>query len=73
MPTRPFEAQLRRHLHHLADRMDGPLVEEVALAMVKSAAQSFREISSAEPSDANRRLLAALELDVPAAVATLAH
>ena len=72
MLTDVIQAQFRERVHDLV--AEHPAVaEEVALAVVKGVAQGFREISEAAPADVNRRLLAALDLDVPTVVATLGH
>ena len=72
MPNEAIQAQFRGRVHDLVEEFPG-VAEEVALAVVKGVAQGYRDISRAAPNDANRRLLAALELDVPAVVATIGH
>lgn len=49
------------------------VAEDVALAMVTGAAAGFREITAAEPQEATRRILAALNLDPEALLAALVH
>ena len=73
MLVEAVETKVRERLHELMNQVDAPVVADVALAMVKGAAQGFRAAVETNPTDANRRLLEALELDVSTLVATLGH
>lgn len=72
MPADAIQAQFRERVHDIAAEHPS-VAEEVALAVVKGVAQGYRDISEAPPGDANRQLLAALDLDVPAVVSALGH
>ena len=73
MPAEVIETEVRKRLHELMGQVAAPIVADVALAMVKGAAQGYRDAVQITPTDANRRLLTALDLDVRAVVAALGH
>ena len=60
-------------LHELNKELLPGVAEDVALAMIRGAGEAFTEITSSDPSEATRRLLAALGLDTSAVLAALAH
>ena len=74
MPQRrEVSESVRARLHQLNTELAPGVAEDVALAMLRGAAEGFREITRAEDPEATRRLLAAVELDAAAAFAALVH